>query len=403
MICSLDIWSLGHKKGAQSLYETIKGLQRPGYKIWYLTDRSGKKVKHNNVLLKGIICKIFNLNIDITVLNNKLLKSVLNKIRWILFQFYVLFYGMSIIKREKIDLIYAYEIYGIFSAFILKLFFHKPLITRFQGTILEPKLKNRLNLFLYLEHTLAFFLSRYSDLIIMANDGTQGDKVLKYFKVPQKKIRFWYNGVDVNIKDIKGINSINIRNRKLSLKGVHVLVTLSRLAVWKRVDRIIQALPAIIKVYNRKKIYLIIIGDGEDRGKLEKLCCDLNISEYVFFTGALSHDKALEILKRADLFISLYDLSNVGNPLLEAMKLKRCIVTLNNGSTGQIIKNNKNGILLELVNLKKRLPGIILDLLSDKNKRNKMGDQAFYFAQNELNTWEQRMTREVQEIEKIRF
>ena len=37
------------------------------------------------------------------------------------------------------------------------------------------------------------------DLLIMANDGTMGDKVLRKVNVNMNKVRFWLNGVDEDI------------------------------------------------------------------------------------------------------------------------------------------------------------------------------------------------------------
>ena len=402
MVSSLDIWSLGKKSGAQSIYETIKGYSCVGHSILYLTDRSGKRIKSDHINLNNFTTRVFNLNIDVEKFNSRVWRSLLNKVRWFLFQWCVLYYGIRMIPKEKVDLIYAYEIYGVPAAFLLKLIFHKPIITRFQGTILKPKLKKRLNILAYMEHTLAFFLSRYAELVLMANDGTEGDQVLKYFKVPDKRIRFWFNGVNVDPRKIKPIKSIDIYEKKINIRSKKVLLTVSRLAVWKRVDRIISIMPALVDTARKKDLILIIIGDGEEREKLEKMVQSLGVSQYIIFTGALEHEKTLSILKRADLFISLYDLSNVGNPLLEAMKLGKCIVTLNNGSTGKIISNNKNGILLEYKDLDKGLSEVILELLKNKKKRNALGKGASRYADAKFINWEKRMEQEVREIEKIR-
>ena len=399
MISSLDIWSLGKKSGAQDLYETIKGYTDNNHNITYLTDRSGKKIRAGDLKLKNFIFKFFNLNIDFESWKSQILRSVFNKIKWILFQAYVLFCGSILIYKKKIDIIYAYEIFGIPAAFLLKFIFTKPLITRFQGTILKPKLRNQLNLFLYIEHTIAFILCRFSDLVIMANDGTEGDCVLNYFKVPKKKVRFWINGINADGKNVKIASEIRCKNRKIQLKRKKILVTLSRLASWKRVDRIIKVMPDIIKKI--ENVLLIIVGDGEEKDNLKKIVQDCKISNYVYFTGALPHQKAIEILNRADIFVSLYDLSNVGNPLLEAMKLGKCIVTLNTGYTGRIIKNNKTGMLLGYKDLRNNLSNVIINLLKNEKDNSRLRGNAFIFAQKNFCTWKQRMNKEVKEVKKI--
>jgi len=231
----------------------------------------------------------------------------------------------------------------------------------------------------------------------MTNDGTQGDKVMEYFKVPEDKIRFWFNGIDLP-KEIKASDFIKINGAKVELKNKKVIVTLSRLASWKRVDRIISVMPCIVS--RVKNVILIIIGDGEEKEILVKMTKKLNIEEYVKFVGSQQHSKALEILKRADMFVSLYDLSNVGNPLLESMKLGRCILTLNNGDTGSIIKNNYNGILLEYDDLND-LCKYVVNVLNDSKKIKYLGNNALRFAKENFFSWEKRMLMEINDVEKI--
>lgn len=49
----------------------------------------------------------------------------------------------------------------------------------------------------------------------------------------------------------------------------------------------------------------------------------------------------------AALFVSLYDRSNLCSPVMEALAAGKCIVTLNVGATGDVIRNGKNGVLLQ--------------------------------------------------------
>ena len=51
-----------------------------------------------------------------------------------------------------------------------------------------------------------------------------------------------------------------------------------------------------------------------------------------------------------DFFFSMYDLSNVGNPLLEAIRMNKIIFTLDNGDTTNWIKNEENGFIFPVDN-----------------------------------------------------
>ena len=57
--------------------------------------------------------------------------------------------------------------------------------------------KNGKSLIKYQDHVAA--MKYPADLIIMTNDGTFGDKVLERFDQPASKVRFWLNGVSLDI------------------------------------------------------------------------------------------------------------------------------------------------------------------------------------------------------------
>lgn len=50
---------------------------------------------------------------------------------------------------------------------------------------------------------------------------------------------------------------------------------------------------------------LVIAGDGEYRKKLEKQCKDLNISQYVLFTGKLSREDLAKLMGASDIFVMI--------------------------------------------------------------------------------------------------
>jgi glycosyltransferase involved in cell wall biosynthesis len=186
--------------------------------------------------------------------------------------------------------------------------------------------------------------------------------------------------------------------------GLHdddiILMSLSRLERWKRIDRILRALPNIVAEEPRVK--LLVVGDGtpDEKENLVNLTRQLGIESFVRFVGRVSHDNVADYLNLADIFISMYDLSNVGNPLLEAMSCGKCVITLNNGDTGQLISTEENGILLEMDQLEK-LPESILRLVRSPELRQRLGQNALQFAQVNFWTWHQRMRTEVNEVSKL--
>ena len=391
VITGQHVWSLGSKKGASSFYHTLKGYTDRGYQIELITcnstdglDLPGIREHHYSFIFLAKLSNIPKIGFGVRIIKS------------FLFQVYAFLMGLRINHERKQNLIYAYEIHGVLAAKLLGKWLGLPVVTRFQGTVMKPRMGTRLWRFRFWEHWLA--LRTHANLVIMANDGTQGDEVLHALGVPQDSVRFWVNGVDVQPEKPSKSEIDAIRKKLNFTPDLQILVTVSRLVSWKRLDRIITAMPAIVR--QKPTVRLLVVGDGDGRADYENLARNLKIEEYVIFSGAISHGDVVKYMSLADIFVSLYDLSNVGNPLLEAMTLGKCIVTLNNGGTSSIIKHDINGVLLNPEELD-RLPDVIITLLDDQTRRNRLGEAAQINARNSFWTWADRMKREISEVENL--
>jgi glycosyltransferase involved in cell wall biosynthesis len=225
----------------------------------------------------------------------------------------------------------------------------------------------------------------------MTNDGTQGDVVLDRLNHRSQKTLFLRNGVD---KKLFSSPTDTIDNPNFDSDGP-VLLTVSRLVSWKRVDRAIQALPKVVKRY--PETTLVIVGDGPEQSSLEEQARSLNVRENIHFAGAVPHDQIPQYLNSSDIFLSLFDISNVGNPLLEALTAGCCIVTLDTGATATVITDGENGKLLSLSDIN-NLSNVIIELISDDDKRSMLARNASDFADKQLWTWEERIDREIEEV-----
>ena len=205
-----------------------------------------------------------------------------------------------------------------------------------------------------------------------------------------RKIFFWRNGVD-----IPGAPAVSLGAELPLNKSDTVLMTLSRLQAGKRVNLAIDALAEVVKSHPEAK--LVIVGYGEERKNLEEQVCALGLEKHVIFTGRISHELVYDYLQRADVFLSLYSASNLGNPLFEAMRCGKAIITVDAGTTGSVIKNEANGILLPEKELS-CLPEEICRLLSDEDERKRLGEGAKRFADENFRTWDERVAAEIREV-----
>jgi len=390
IISALDYWSMGEGKGGPALYKTLTGYAERGWKVYFITGNRPQGASDN--LHKNIHVIRFDVPWLKRLIQIKKIGFFAKILWWVYFQITAFIKAQKLQSKEKIHVIYGYEIDGVPVAKLLSKLWNVPVVARFQGTSLGVDwMKRRLWKLRAWDHVLGLQIP--VDLVIMTNDGTQGDRVLKSLGVKMEQVRFWMNGVDWEM--FKSPPSKTEACEYLQVSAQKVLLTVSRLVKWKRVDRVIQALPEAVCSF--PDTMLLVVGDGPERGGLERLARDLGVQERVRFEGAVLHKEIPKYLAAADIFLSFYDWSNVGNPLLEAMMAGKCIVTLNNGDTGRFIRDGENGVLLEYEDLP-RLPEVIKDLLANQELRNRLGANARKFAEENFWSWEERIEAEIKEV-----
>jgi phosphatidyl-myo-inositol dimannoside synthase len=109
----------------------------------------------------------------------------------------------------------------------------------------------------------------------------------------------------------------------LACYGLHeaqVLMTVSRLTKWDRYkghDRVIRALPHVLSQHPNA-VY-VVVGEGDDRGRLEAVAAELGMSHKVRFTGAVTPEELPAHFQLADVFVMPSTGEGFGIVFLEAM------------------------------------------------------------------------------------
>jgi glycosyltransferase involved in cell wall biosynthesis len=261
---------------------------------------------------------------------------------------------------------------------------------------MRPHIDSRLGRLRRYEEVLA--LSTPADLCIMTDDGTQGDEVLQKLNPGlHGRLRFWRNGLDLGHVRPPSPSERDEARMRLGLKAEDlVMVTAARLARWKRIDRAIDALALLSPEYPNARLY--VVGDGEERQNLERQAGQLGLDRQVLFAGAVPQAAVRDYLWAADVFLSVNELSNVGNPLLEALASGRCIVTLDEGDTRELITNGVNGVLLGS-GAPAQIAAALQRLAASPKEREALARGAEAYASRNLWTWEQRLDAEMEAVE----
>ena len=390
----IPLWSMNNKSGGKALYSTIKAYVEKNYNVFIVTDQ-----KNNYQTNELKIDNAFYINMEWKekILKYKLfnvwgIRKIINWIYCALYERKSYKEMKNILKENKNVLIYAYEVNAVKSCKKIAKKYKLPLITRFQGTIMANKKNNLYNKISRYPHIQA--LSTKADLVIMTDDGTMGNKVLEDYKNTSKTL-FLRNGVNILSTELPKIDKKALKDKLGIPQEKTVLLTVSRLVSWKRVDRAIKALN---EIKDKENYFLLIVGEGNERANLESLTKELGLNSFVKFTGAIKNEDVYKYMQMADIFLSFYDLSNVGNPLLEALALEKPIITYNVGDTNKVI-DETNGILLDDVTPKNIAKTI--EKINNEKSLKYYSNGAREYTKNNLYSWEKRMELELKEVEKL--
>ncbi|MFH1661874.1 MAG: glycosyltransferase [Candidatus Falkowbacteria bacterium] len=149
-----------------------------------------------------------------------------------------------------------------------------------------------------------------------------------------------YNGIDKNnLNFLSKKQALNFLSNKLNinLSNFFIIGSVGRLAYPKNYEFLINNFLKIKEI--NSKIKLIIIGDGPDKLKYQKLIKQLELNDNIYLTGSL--ENASRYLKAFDLFVlpSIYE----GLPitLIECLMTEIPVLVSNVGGNKEIVEDKR--------------------------------------------------------------
>ena len=191
-----------------------------------------------------------------------------------------------------------------------------------------------------------------ADLIITPSNHLKN--VVKGWGVKENSIKVIYNGTKLKNKPDPIDDQPN---------DYFKFITVGRLAPWKNIDIIIEALSDYKKA-NQNFIFYIV-GSGPEEIKLKKLVNDLDLENFVTFTGQLQKEDLNYYLQKSDIYIQASSYEGLPHVILEAMSHNLSIISTPIGGTNEVIQDGKNGWVWELENNFKPNKNNLIEILNN--------------------------------------
>ncbi|MCC6581599.1 MAG: glycosyltransferase family 4 protein [Phycisphaeraceae bacterium] len=187
--------------------------------------------------------------------------------------------------------------------------------------------------------------------------------------VPDDRLTYVPNGIDAD--EYSRARDIAAAKASLQLPGDRIAIgVVGRLSVEKGVDRAVRVLPALLKL--NPNVELMLIGDGPQRGQLEQLARELNITDRVRFLGWQKQTKPF--LEAMDLLLLPSLTEGLPNAVLEAMAMRVPVVATDVGAVRDLLDRGQCGRIVshDLVTW----PDAMTSLLIDPELRRHLADLA---------------------------
>jgi glycosyltransferase involved in cell wall biosynthesis len=263
--------------------------------------------------------------------------------------------GWKAIRRERRVVLWGMMIsQGSIAAYFLKRVFPRvPLVVTLQEGDSEE----------YIEHGRAGLIYFFWKSILRAADGVTA--ISAYLARKAHKAGFRYepciipNGVDEHYvsESFEKAPADLFKEECGIAPEKRIVISVSRLARKNGIVDLVRALAQLKQ--KRNDVVLLLVGDGEERGRIEELVKKLNLTRDVIFAGSVRHEKLLRYYRMSDVFARPSYSEGLGNAFLEAMGAGVPVVATPVGGIKDFIEDGTTGICVAPGDPKSIADGIV--------------------------------------------
>lgn len=330
-------------------------------KILYIIGTYGVGGKERQLaeLIKGLPKNKYSVFFIVKNADAHYLKSIINEIDCFYsldekrFGFRSLLKIYKKTKEIRPDIIHSWASIATLQAIIVKIFYDFKLI---DGSIRDCTKTDSLT------RILMKIITLYSDKVI-ANSKAG----LVNYKIPSGKSTFIHNGFD--FFRLIGLEPQENVKTRLNIHSPKLVGMVARIDWQKDYPTFIKA--ATIVLLKRNDVQFVIVGDGEDREKIQSMIASAHKEKFIF-TGRQSNVES--IINCFDVAVLATFTEGISNSVMEYMALEKPVIATDGGGTSELVEDEVTGYLIKAGD-EKELAEKILFLLDNQDICLRMGTE----------------------------
>jgi glycosyltransferase involved in cell wall biosynthesis len=224
---------------------------------------------------------------------------------------------------------------------------------------------------------------KYATRVVPLSPALMND--VRKFNVPENKLVYIQNGVDLSEVEKVRDNSVPLNKEKFRIGFIGQMISRKNIK---------DLLDVFVEIHSKRKdVELVLLGDGDERNTLESYANTLGCKDDIHFLGY--RDDRLDYLKSFDIFAMTSTLEGIPRCLMEACAMGIPVVAYNIDGVDQLITHRETGLLATLKN-KTELEGLFLEVIDNPDTAKQLGLEAIKFVNS--NYAAARMAKEYMEL-----
>jgi glycosyltransferase involved in cell wall biosynthesis len=271
---------------------------------------------------------------------------------------------LAFIRKNRIQIIQSQLSRANKLAVVVGKLARLPAFPTIQNTMEFVDRRSRWNLRVHINQAVDWLIFPIADRIVAVSQEVK-EIVHQRFRIKRSKIIVLNNGI---VFDESRSELVNIEKEFLIPKNTLKIISIGRLSYQKAMEVLISATAELV-ASGMCNIFVMIVGEGEDRKHLEKLILELGLCNCVKLLG-IRHN-VIELMKASDIFVMPSRFEGLSVAMTEAMACGLPIIASDAPGLKTFIIHGQNGLLFPVEN-HEALAERIFKLANDRDLREKL-------------------------------